>query len=67
MNQLDILNQDLERLLVKWKNKKEVWHDKLHPDYLSFRCDKLKALWIRRQLSLLKEIDEKFAEKLFGQ
>ncbi len=64
MTQLDILKQDLQRLIDRWKDKKEVWNDKLHPDYIAYRCDKLKAIWIRKQLDKIQPSDE-FVKKLF--
>ena len=64
MTQLDILKQDLQRLIDKWKGKKEVWTSKQHPQHLAYRCDRLKAMWIRKQLDRI-EPSEEYIKKLF--
>lgn len=65
MTQLDILKQDLQRLIDKWKDKKDVKNNPSHPDYIKYRSDRLYAIWIQKQLAKNTEVSYEFAQKLF--
>lgn len=65
MTQLDILKQTLQRLVDKWKDRKDVKNNHNHPDYIKYRSDRLYALWIQKQLAKYTEVTSEFAQKLF--
>jgi hypothetical protein len=57
--------QTLDQLRAKWRDRKDVWNNTKHPDYLKFRSDRLHADWIKNQLAK-QEATAEYAQQLFN-